>query len=227
MKIKFGSIVVDARNKIGGHVASKNRFGSYLRTKVTPTNPRSSYQIQSRARLASLSSGFRALTQAQIKAWNDAASLFQKTDIFGDLKTNTGLQLYVGLNYNRLLIGQTAINTPPQPKQAEVEYIQGLTITKATNTMQIDLTDDVPANSYMIVAATPALSAAKNFVRSELRIIGTYDPSTPTPVDVYAEYAAKYGGIGQQGQKIFVEIWFIDTNTGIPSGKQQISALIA
>jgi len=227
MKIKFGSIVVDARNKIGGHVASKNRFGSYIRTKVTPTNPRTSYQIQSRARLASLSSGFRSLTQSQIKAWNDAARLFQKTDVFGDLKTNTGLQLYVGLNYNLLLTGQSTINTPPMPKQTAVVYVQTLSILKTPNTVRLTLSDDVPAGTIMVVAATPALSAAKNFVRSELRIIGTYDATTSSPVNIYSEYADKYGELGAVGQKIFVEVWFIDIATGIPSGKQQISALIA
>jgi len=44
MKMKFGAIVVDGRGKIGGHVASKNRGGAYLRTKVTPSNPQTGYQ---------------------------------------------------------------------------------------------------------------------------------------------------------------------------------------
>jgi hypothetical protein len=41
MKMKFGAIVTEGRGKIGGHVASKNKSGAYLRTKVTPVNRQS------------------------------------------------------------------------------------------------------------------------------------------------------------------------------------------
>ena len=36
MKTKFGAIIVAGSGKINGFVASKNRAGAYLRTKVTP-----------------------------------------------------------------------------------------------------------------------------------------------------------------------------------------------
>ena len=55
MKIKFGAIVVDGRNKIGGHVMSKNRAGAYMRTKVSPVNPRSLDQMSVRSRLSAIS----------------------------------------------------------------------------------------------------------------------------------------------------------------------------
>ena len=98
MKIKFGAIVVDGRGKIGGHVASKNRGGAYLRTKVTPTNPQTTFQSAVRNRLTAFSQGWRGLTQAQRDAWNAAVSNFSKTDVFGDIKQPTGLNLYVKLN---------------------------------------------------------------------------------------------------------------------------------
>ena len=66
MKIKWGAMVVDGSGKLGGHVASKNRGGSYFRTKVTPTNPNSTSQAAVRSRLTALSQAFRALTIAQI-----------------------------------------------------------------------------------------------------------------------------------------------------------------
>ena len=44
MKIKWGALVVDGRGKLGGHVAAQNRGGSYLRTKVTPSNPQTTFQ---------------------------------------------------------------------------------------------------------------------------------------------------------------------------------------
>jgi hypothetical protein len=101
MKTKFGAIIVDGRNKIGGHVASKNRAGSYLRTKVTPTNPGTTYQVNVRNRLAGISTAWRALTEAQRKAWNVAVSNYARTDIFGDLKNPSGFNLHQQLNNNQ------------------------------------------------------------------------------------------------------------------------------
>ena len=226
MKIKWGSLVVDGRNKIGGHVASKNRFGSYIRTKVTPSNPRTQAQITERNRLASLSSAFRALTTEQIAAWNDAAKLYAKTDIFGDLRVNTGLQLYVALNANLLQIGATINNDPPAPTNAEVVFVQELLVSKSQNQVQLTLSDDVPATSAMIVKATPALSPGINFVKTELRKIGVLPALSRIPVELAPMYIDKFGAIGEAGQKVFVEVYFIDTATGIASVPQKISAII-
>ncbi len=226
MKIKFGSIVVDARNKIGGHVASKNRFGAYIRTKVTPTNPRTGAQLTARNRLASLSSGWRNLTQAQRDQWNDAAKLYQKTDIFGDLKTNTGLQLYVGINSNLMLFGGSPIDVPPQPTQAAISVVTGLTADSTPQALQLLLNGNVPDTSYMVVKATPPLSPGKNFVESELRVIGTYAPSATTPISLLSDYQAKFGNLSPAGNKVFVEVYFIDEETGIPSQRQKVSAII-
>jgi len=60
MKTLFGAIVVDGRGKLGGHVASKNRHGSYFRTKVSPSQPASQYSANVRAAYYNLSGMERA-----------------------------------------------------------------------------------------------------------------------------------------------------------------------
>lgn len=55
MKIKYGAGIVDGSGKLNGWVASKNRGGSYMRTKVTPLNPSTSAQQNARGILGSLS----------------------------------------------------------------------------------------------------------------------------------------------------------------------------
>lgn len=66
MKLKFGAIVVDGRGKIGGHVASKNGAGAYLRTKVTPTNPQTARQSFVRALFAAITAAWSGLTASQV-----------------------------------------------------------------------------------------------------------------------------------------------------------------
>ena len=113
MKIKFGAIVVDGRNKIGGHVMSKNPAGAYMRTKVTPVNPRSTDQAAIRSRLSAISSAWRGLTTGYVPAWNAAVDQWKKTDIFGDLKKPTGFNLHQKLNNNAIRAGGSAITLPP------------------------------------------------------------------------------------------------------------------
>jgi len=94
-KIKFGFGVAEVRNKLGGSVFARNKGGNYVRTKVTPLNPQTSAQVGARSLLTSLAQSFRALSQNEITAWNNATTQWQTTDIFGDLVSPTGLALYV------------------------------------------------------------------------------------------------------------------------------------
>src|SRR5690606_27930634 len=52
MKVQFSGLgVVAGSGKIQGTVAARNRSGAYLRVKVTPVNPQTTYQQAARQRL--------------------------------------------------------------------------------------------------------------------------------------------------------------------------------
>ena len=116
-KVKFSALISEMRNKLNGSVFSRNRAGAYLRTKVTPINPRTSLQNAVRELLTSLSQNWRNLTEAQRDAWNAAVHNFQKTDIFGDMKTPSGINLYTKLNLNLANAGLILIDVPPLPSE--------------------------------------------------------------------------------------------------------------
>jgi hypothetical protein len=228
MKIKWGALVVDGRNKIGGQVASKNRAGAYLRNKVTPVNPSSSFQVTVRARLASLSSAWRGLTAGQRIAWNAAVSDYKKTDIFGDIQNPSGFNLYVKLNSNLINIGVAAISTPPLPVAVSVFTTGTLAAAAGAQTMALTVTPAVqPVSETIIVKATPGQSAGKTFVKSEFRQIGTFTAATAGAYDLAALYIAKFGPIGPAGVKIFVEVIHVSETTGQQSQSQQYSVIVA
>lgn len=227
MKIKFGALVSDGRGKIGGHVASKNRAGAYLRTKVTPVNPRSVSQVQVRQRLGTLSIAWRGLTAAQRLQWNAAVAAFKVTDIFGDLKNPTGFNLYQRLNNNLAIAGAAAISVPPLP--LAVQSLTTVTPTQAPGgaTSITYAPTPVPALHQMIVKATAPVSPGKSFVKSEFRIIGTVAPAAATPYVATAAYAAKFGGPGLAGQKVFFELYYIHLTTGQRGLAFQTSCIVA
>jgi hypothetical protein len=214
MKTKFGAIIVAGSGKIGGHVASRNRGGAYLRTKVSPINPSTSFQAAIRNRLSTISSAWRGLTQAQRDAWNAAVSSYSKTDVFGDLKTPSGFNLYQLLNNNLQRIGEAAITLPPLPVSLPVIQT-GVLASVHAGAMTITFTDDpVVTNSVVEVSATAAQSAGKAFVKSEFRILGNMPAIVAHVATITTIYNAKFGAPSNAGEKVFVRLRQISNVSG-------------
>lgn len=227
MKAKFGAIVVDGRGKIGGHVASKNRSGSYFRTKVTPVNRNTSFQAAVRNRLASISQGWRSLTQAQITAWNAAVADFSKTNIFGDVVQPTGFNLYQALNNNLARIEGTPLVNPPTPAAVDDILIGALTATADDGAISLAYTPG-SGGSMVEIYATAPLSAGVSFVKSEFRLLGAFASDSAGPFVATTMYAEKFGAItGATGKKIFVKTVAINDETGQSGIAQQTSCIIA
>lgn len=225
MKAKFGAIVVDGRGKLGGHVASKNRAGAYFRTKVTPVNPQTSYQTAVRALFASLSQAWRSLTEAQRDAWNAAVINFQKTDIFGDLKNPTGINLFVRLNTNIVNAGGTQIDLPPVVTDTPAPVEFSAIADESGQTLAITFAPTpVPANTAYVVEATQQVSPGKNFLKNLFRQISVLAPAATSPNPTGGAYTTKFGAI-VEGQKIGIRIKAVDLLTGITSQPVAISVI--
>ena len=214
MKVKFGAIVVDGRNKIGGHVMSKNRAGSYMRTKVTPVNPRSVDQQSARARLAFCSSAWSDMDPASIKSWNSAVFSWSKSDIFGDIKHPSGFNLHQKVNNNILRVGGSGTDTPPV--RISLDDLGILTIGTVTASA-IPLTFTLQAlgtNEKLEILATPPVSVGKTFVKSEYRIIGHTLSLTTGACDAGTLYMAKFGGPIDPSKPFFIMARIVDSTTG-------------
>jgi len=213
-KIKFGMMMTDARGKLGGQVFSKNRGGAYIRTKVSPINGQTVRQSAVRSQLTGFAQGFRALGASNINAWNNAVSNFTGTDVFGDVKKPSGINLYVKLNMNLSQVGATPITLPPLP--GEVPPVDSLTLTANGTSPALSLAyspSPVPADTDWIVEATAPVSPGKSFVKSEFRQISIIGTGSTTPENLLADYAAKFGN-PITGQKTFVRVTPVNNVTG-------------
>lgn len=212
-KVKFSALISDMRNKLNGSVFSKNRGGSYLRTKVTPTNPQTVAQAAARALLTSLSQAWKTLTEEQRAAWNAAVGSWTTTDVFGDIKNPTGLQLYIRLNANISLAGGTAIDLPPVPSGVAPVLDLSVDVDDSAQSVTLsDITTPVPADTALYVEATPGMSPGISNANSKFRHITTLAPAASVGA-VSAAYIAKFGAV-VAGQKYFVRCKFINQLTG-------------
>jgi hypothetical protein len=215
MKTKFGAIIVDGRGKLGGHVASKNRAGSYLRQKVTPTNPQTTYQVGVRNDQTSNSKAWRGLTAANRTAWNSSVSDYVGTDIFGDSKSLSGFQLFCKLNGNLKNISASTITTPPSP--AAVPCFTSLSVVGDVSDNKVTLTyaGAMAVTEKAVIEATAGLSAGISFAKSHYRKIGVIVSTDVSPFEAGTLYIAKFGTVPAAGKKIFVRMKQVTIANGL------------
>lgn len=216
-KIKFGMMMTDARGKLGGQVFSKNRGGAYVRTKVTPSNPRTLTQMESRSALGVTSSAWNGLTDSQRASWNSAVDEFKRTDIFGDLKTPSGKNLFVRLNKNLLGVGALIIDNAPVKVEIPAMNATAVTFDPGVGTVNFANFLSVPAGMHLQVSATPILSAGISYVKNKLRVIDIQNAGAITPATIGAAYLARFG-TPDLGANVYFQIRLIADNgqAGVP-----------
>lgn len=213
-KVLFTAVVADMRNKLNGTVFSKNRYGAYTRTKVTPVNPQSTAQQTARNNLSTNSQGWRGLSEAQRQSWIDAAPSFPFTDIFGNTKILSGSALYVKLSNNLANVG-FALNTSA-PAPVAIPAITSITLTAADAVPTLSLVfapSPVPADFTMVIEATPNMGQGISFVKNRFRFIKNIPAGDATPQSILTEYAAIFGN-PLEAQKIFVRVRYVSNLTG-------------
>lgn len=225
-KVKFGGLISEIRNSVNGWVFARNKGGAYIRTKVTPTNPQTAAQVAARARLAFFSQAWRSLTEAQRTAWSNATSNFETTDVFGDVVQPSGNALFVKLNCNINVAGGSIINLPPVPLGAESPGELTLDIDESADQIALQTSPStVPAGHAMIVSATAQVSPGVSNNNSKFRDIQVIAAGGSTGADIFNAYTAKFGPL-VIGQKLFVRVRFIRTDTGETSQAQVASAIV-
>lgn len=222
-KVKFGMMMTDARGKLGGQVFSKNKGGSYVRTKVTPTNPSTTAQATARALFSTISQGWSALTAAQRAAWNAAVPDWATTDIFGDLKNPTGKELYQRLNNQAQSAGLAAVTDVPAKLALPDDIVTAvaINITAGTITLTGANTD---ADVQVMLDATAVLSAGTKFVKNRLRNIYNEAGDSYVAATAYAAYTAKFG-VPSAGDNIYIGVKYV-VASGQASPRQIIKATV-
>jgi hypothetical protein len=222
-KIKFGMFMVDARGKSNGHVFSKNRGGAYVRTKVTPSNPRTSAQMSIRGIFAAISSAWSGLTADARASWNGFVSSYATTDIFGDIRNPSGKNLFQKLNQNLVISGQAQITTCVSPTEVPFANLTTANLSVGGESLDVETLGDT-TGSKIVMWATPSLSQGTNFVKNKLRQVEVFDGSAAASFDAGTAYIAKFG-LPTVGANIYVGVRVINAN-GQASPLETIKAVV-
>lgn len=225
-KVLFTAVVADMRGKLAGTVFSKNKAGSYTRTKTTPANPQTTDQSIVRSRLGSLSSQWSGLTIEQRNLWIAAAASRPRTNEFGQTYFLSGQQLYVSLNTNLLTAGEDVISAPLAPQEIPELSIVAVTANPTLPALTAELTAPVPAGFVGVVQATPLLSTGVYNGNSKFRQIGVLASGGTETVVLLGDYSAKFGPLAA-GYKLGIAVYLVSTTTGEAGVPSKAYAVVA
>lgn len=225
MKIKYSALVSDARGKLNGSVASRNRYGNYLRNKMTPVNRRTSFQQANRAIFGAMSALWNGISEAQRTAWRNYADENPYTDIFGDQKTLQGNSMFTGIN---TLLNNADLPTllTPDSTPVDMPHILISIATLTDSAFSIEVSSTTTDADKFVIYATPPVSAGKLFLKNDFRIVSALDASdfTSNAYDFYADYTARFGA-PTDGSRVGVALVQVSAN-GKHSVMEQVSEIV-
>lgn len=227
--IQFSALVNDVRNKQGGTVFSKVRYGAINRRKVSPVQPRTSFQTQVRSLFTLLSKRWATtLTATQRAGWISLAASNPRSNVFGNSIILTGLQMYQSLNRNLQTIGVTIIDDAPAtlsvgaPGTITLANAAGPPVTFTADGGTEPASGEVP----VIFAARP-LNPGRQFVGSLYRLIDASQTAAASgPWDMIDTYTSKFGD-QPAGVNLSVGVLYINNTTGAASLRATAQIVLA
>jgi len=218
-KVTYGPNIVDARNKCGSVVYTRNRGGQIIRNKVTPHNPKSTAQQTIRTALTSIRKRWSyTLTDAQRAAWSSLQTQLTLSDVFHQAKSLTGDLWYCKLNLNLSLIGKPIIDTPPGSIVAlSPNDIAAWTATYSPRALSLTPATALDSSHTALVSATKLFPASRYSPNGKLRNIATFPGPSAGPFDFSTQWATKFGSLIPSGV-ILATLEYINNATGARSG---------
>lgn len=220
--IKLTAIVDNISGKLNGTVFARNKGGHYMRSKSNPTNPKTASQMNIRSFFGSVASAWRDLPQNVRNAWNNIAPDFPYQNRMGDTKIYSGFNLFMKLQQNLQLIGNSSfasIPSAPVAVSSPTGIIGSFGIDSTGEDFdlaEIQYSVNNSGNSETaVIYATAPLSAGINNFDNRLRMITaeTVTQGTNQTVNIKDEYKAKFG-VPKAGQKIGFAVRIISNVTG-------------
>lgn len=208
--VPSGVGIGELRAKLGNDVFSRNRFGTYVRVKANPVQPRTPFQMTIRETFVALSQLWRKLTQEERLGWTDLGAQIQRIDSLNQVYTLTGIQAFMLVNLRRTLAGLATIATAPL-KDTPTD-LTSLTVTLTPGpspAIDVAFTPAIGADERIVIYATRGVSQGINFFgRPEFRQIFISPAGATSPLSVGAAYLARFA-FPNVGERVafMAEVW--------------------
>lgn len=190
--VEYGAGITAIRGSIGGWTFHKNRAGNIIRHRGGTYKNTTAKQDAAISKHADLLSAWQAITPAEKLSWDSFANAHTKTDMWGDVRTLTGQNWFEAVNFNRELVGNPRITSPPSYSLP----IGNTNFSVTVSATQIIITKSPPTNPVdtgLIIRTTPPLSRSTTSVRRHLRLTTVRTTGPYTPFDIAPDWTNTHG----------------------------------
>lgn len=186
-----------------GDVFSRNRFGQYCRNRTSPVQPRTSAQLNQRARMSTNAAAWRGLTDAQRAGWLSLGLMITRTDSLGQTYTLNGFGAYCSVNNNKLDAGDAAVADAPAIVTPADLLTATITLTAAAFSIAYTATP-LAASTRLFIFCSPQRSAGVSF-NGDYRLLAVTAAAAASPANIMTAYTAKFG-VPVVGNRIFTSL---------------------
>ena len=209
------SAVVDQlRNKLGNVVFSTGANGPYVRKRVSPSQPVSTYSSDVRARLATIAIAWKGLSASVIAGFNSLAASMSKTNVLGQKTPRTGIAVWQYLNNNLLNCGESMLTAVPTLTGVVEPSFVSLVAANTGNTSTLTFDGALGTDTKALIFASPGVPVSRQLVKSQLRQIKVAATADTAAIALHTAYIAKYPAGLPVGQKLYVAYKMVNTVTG-------------
>lgn len=226
----YGGGITDLRGSVGGNTHSRSKYGSTVRAKTSPIQPRTGHQTGARSQLVNVTNRWsQVLTEAQRLQWNAFALTQPQTNRFGQISYLSGQQWF-----NKLGVVGTSLTagnyfTVP-PATGTYPSVTGLTFTAThagAGTMDINYAGTPGVGTPFInIYASQCLTVGTSYVSSKLKLIGA-QVATNGAHSILTLWKNRYGQYAPLvGMKVFLLIITANNDDGTSSAGIMINTIV-
>ena len=207
--IAFGGFSGSAKGVTARQVGGR----SILSVRSWPTGQTTTAQVVRRASMSKITKSYKTLTDAQMQEWERLAAHTSGASVFGQKAQLSGINLYVRLNANRVMAGESVIADAP----AAIVAVPNVEYDAVYVTPQLIVFGGIKHQSSpykMVVKMSGSQSAGISNGWSKTVIISSEVEDDWGEADVTTLYLKTIGVEPTPGQKVFIEVYWLDTTTG-------------
>ena len=206
--IAFGGFSGSAKGVTARQVGGR----TILSVRSWPTGMTTSAQVVRRASMSKITKSYKTLTDAQMQAWERLAQHTSGQSVFGQATQLSGINLYVRLNVNRTMAGESILTDAPEQILALPNVVYDkLWITPKTAVIK-GITHETGYKLVVKMSAGQSAGVSSGWDKTVIITPGMEDDWGDA--DMTDLYFKTIGVKPVVGEKIFVEMYWLDPVTG-------------
>lgn len=208
--IAFGGFSGSAKD-----VTARQRDGrSILTVRCWPTGQKTNAQAVRRASMAKITKSYKMLTESQMQEWERLAQQASGASAFGQKAELSGINLFVRLNANKVMAGESMITDAPAALGNVPDASYRLAVVSPSMVVFQGIKHQ-PAPNKLVVKMSAAVSPGISNGWSKTVIVSPDTEDDWGEADLTTLYTKTIGITPEVGQKVFIEVYWMNTATGV------------